>query len=370
MQSGLFRSTSGMSNGKRSMMQSSNDTFSQEGGMSNGKRPMMQSCTGTFSQDGVAVSGRQKFRKGDRSRRIWIFREEEILAATLLDLVAHGWKSDNGFRTGYLTKIEESLRAEFPNCDLRGTPHITSKIGAWKKSYGILRSILSRTGIGFNLHNDFKIDIDDEQWEQIVQANKDAKFMRNKPWPFWEQWKCIFGKDRAGGGGAEQVDAAAEHMRSHLGGGSQCNENDYHPSFDDLPFADGSVPATASPELNESSSRYTEKEMSTTKGNTLKRKSSSPDTQLFAFLANLHAETNSCLDVIASRIGYGFDMGKARQEVFDKLGTVDGLSLDQRYDLCNILGDKPQRLEVFIGMPASARLGYVMKLIEESRRCG
>ncbi|KAG6415670.1 hypothetical protein SASPL_123084 [Salvia splendens] len=345
MQSGLFRSTGCMSNGKRPMMQSSNDTFSQEGGMSNGKRPMIQSGTGTFSQDGVAVSGRQKFHKGDRSRRIWIFREEEILAATLLDLVAHGWKSDNGFRTGYLTKIEESLRAEFPNCDLRGTPHITSKIGAWKKSYGILRSILSRTGVGFNLHNDFKIDIDDEQWEQIVQ-------------------------DRAGGGGAEQVDAAAEHMRSHLGGGSQCNENDYHPSFDDLPFADGSVPATASPELNESSSRYTEKEMSTTKGNTLKRKSSSPDTQLFAFLANLHAETNSRLDVIASRIGYEFDMGKARQEVFDKLGTVDGLSLDQRYDLCNILGDKPQRLEVFIGMPASARLGYVLKLIEESRRCG
>ncbi|KAG6434108.1 hypothetical protein SASPL_105730 [Salvia splendens] len=319
-------------------MQSSNDTFSQEGGMSNGKRPMMQSGTGTFSQDGVAVSGRQKFRKGDRSRRIWFFREEEILAATLLDLVAHGWKSDNGFRTGYLIKIEESLRAEFPNCDLRGTPHITSKIGAWKKSYGILRSILSRTGVGFNLHNDFKIDIDDEQWEQIVQANKDTKFMRNKPWPFWEQWKCIFGKDRAGGGGAEQVDAAAEHR--------------------------------ASPELNESSSRYTEKEMSTTKGNTLKRKSSSPDTQLFAFFANLHDETNSRLDVIASRIGYEFDMGKARQEVFDKLGMVDGLSLDQRYDLCNILGDKPQRLEVFIGMPASARLGYVLKLIEESRRCG
>ena len=56
-------------------------------------------------------------------------------------------------------------------------------------------------------------------------------------------------------------------------------------------------------------------------------------------------------------------MGKARQEVFDKLGTVDGLTLSQRYDLCDILSDKPQRLEVFIGMPANARLGYLLRFL-------
>ncbi|XP_047966373.1 uncharacterized protein LOC125210819 [Salvia hispanica] len=160
---GTFSQEGGISNGNRPMMQSGTGTFSHEDGMSNGKHPIMQSGTGTFSLEGVAGSGRQKFRKGDRSRRIWIFREEEILAATLLDLVAHGWKSDNGFRTGYLTKIEERLRTEFLNCDIRRTPHITSKIGTWKKSYGILRSILSRTGVGLNLHNDFMIDCDGEQ---------------------------------------------------------------------------------------------------------------------------------------------------------------------------------------------------------------
>lgn len=102
---------------------------------------------------------------------MWVPREEEILAASLLDLVAGGWKSDNGFRSGYLTKIEDSLRREFPNTDLKGTPHITSKISAWKKSYGSLRSILGRTGVGFNPHGDYKIDCTDEQWEQIVAVN-------------------------------------------------------------------------------------------------------------------------------------------------------------------------------------------------------
>lgn len=118
----------------------------------------------------VVVSNppRQKYRKGDRTRRMWVQKEEDILAASLLELTARGWKSDNGFRAGYLSKIEDDLRAEFPKTDLRGNPHINSKIGAWKKSYGILRSILSRSGIGFNTDGDYKIDCSDEQWEQIV----------------------------------------------------------------------------------------------------------------------------------------------------------------------------------------------------------
>ncbi|KAL1566833.1 hypothetical protein AAHA92_02390 [Salvia divinorum] len=92
----------------------------------------------------------------------------------------------------------------------------------------------------------------------------------------------------------------------------------------------------------------------------------SSDDALMEFLANLHAETNSRLEVISSRIGYEFDLGKARQDVFDKLGTVEGLTLDERYDLCDILGDKSQRLEVFMGMPSNARLGYLKRLMKKN----
>lgn len=99
---------------------------------------------------------------------MWVVREEEILVSSLLELVARGWKSDNGFRAGYLQKIEDDIRKEFPNTDIKGTPHIVSKISAWKKNYNSLRGILSRSGVGFNLNNDYKIDIDDDQWAQVV----------------------------------------------------------------------------------------------------------------------------------------------------------------------------------------------------------
>ncbi|KAG6391014.1 hypothetical protein SASPL_148760 [Salvia splendens] len=43
---------------------------------------------------------------------------------------------------------------------------------------------------------------------------------------------------------------------------------------------------------------------------------------------------------------YEFDMGKAQREVFDKLGTVDGLTLAERYELCDILSEKSQQVRV------------------------
>ncbi|KAG6423501.1 hypothetical protein SASPL_113898 [Salvia splendens] len=88
------------------------------------------------------------------------------------------------------------------------------------------------------------------------------------------------------------------------------------------------------------------------------------------FLGNLHAETNSHLEMISTRIGYEFYMGKARQEIFDKLGIAEGLTLAQCYKLCNILGDKHQCLEVFIGMPPNAHLGYLLCLIEDEQKVG
>ena len=82
--------------------------------------------------------------------------------------MAQGWKSDNGFRGGYLSKIEEWMQTEFPRTDIKANPHIQSKLTALKKHYNLLSNILDRNGVGFNVHGDFKIDCYDDQWDQIV----------------------------------------------------------------------------------------------------------------------------------------------------------------------------------------------------------
>ncbi|XP_042006999.1 uncharacterized protein LOC121755704 [Salvia splendens] len=149
--------------------------------------------------------------------------------------------------------------------------------------------------------------------------------------------------------------------------GSEVNENEF-PGFEDHD-SDNVVHLSQASGFEGYSSGNNGKQASINKsGGSQKRKHGGADAALMEFLSNLHDETNARLEVISSRIDYEFNLGKAKQDVFDKLKIVEGLTLDQRYELCNILSDKPQQLEVFMGMRAGARLGYLLKLIEENQK--
>ena len=110
--------------------------------------------------------------KPDRSRRAWSPREEEVLILALKDLVTNRWKADNGFRAGFLTRVEEYIRREIPNTTVKAQPYISSKINTWKKFYNSLNSMLDRSGVGFNSDGDWKIECNDEQWAQIVKVTQ------------------------------------------------------------------------------------------------------------------------------------------------------------------------------------------------------
>ncbi|KAG6425018.1 hypothetical protein SASPL_115441 [Salvia splendens] len=114
--------------------------------------------------EGMSGFGRSNSTISDRSRRGWTDKEEATLIMAMKDLMATGWKSDNGFKAGYLTRIENIMRQHLPNTDLRVHPHIKSKFTTWKKSYYLLDTILSRSGVGFN-------------------GDVNARYMSNKAWP-------------------------------------------------------------------------------------------------------------------------------------------------------------------------------------------
>lgn len=158
----------------------------------------------------------------------------------------------------------------------------------------------------------------------------------------------------------------ADRMRASAAAGSKVNENDFSQGLDH-PEADKTFPLSQPGGNLDMSLGNSDKQASTSEPHCRKKhKVDGPDSALMEFLANLHHDTNNHLEVISSRIGYEFDLGQANQDVFDKLGTVDGLTLTQEYRLCNILGDKPQRAEVFMGMLAATRLGYLLMCIKES----
>ncbi|KAG8379503.1 hypothetical protein BUALT_Bualt07G0095200 [Buddleja alternifolia] len=126
--------------------------------------------------------GKGPMKTCDQSRRSWTRPEKEVLLTALKEIVAAGWKSDNGFRTGYLRELEQAMIKTFPGTNLCAQPHINSKIHTWKKQYGSLFMMMDKSG------ND-----------------PSARLMRYKSWPFYREWCDVFEKDRATVEGAEDI---------------------------------------------------------------------------------------------------------------------------------------------------------------------
>ncbi|KAL8512093.1 hypothetical protein ACS0TY_018523 [Phlomoides rotata] len=118
----------------------------------------------------------KKSDKGSTTRRVCTFQEEYALVNGLKELVARGYKVDNGFKEGYVRFLENVL----------------------KKHYGSLSSIFHDSGIGLHNTSDM-IDVPEDKWVVVIKKYPLAHSLKNKSFPFYNDWKEIFGKDRATG---------------------------------------------------------------------------------------------------------------------------------------------------------------------------
>ncbi|KAL8542716.1 hypothetical protein ACS0TY_003553 [Phlomoides rotata] len=149
---------------------------------------------------GTAIALNQEKGKAVRGRRSWSKFEEDALIHCLIDIVNDGWKAENGFKAGFQRELERLMRKLLPGTDIVANPHINSKIHVWKKEYGALSDLLSKSGIRWNSTTS-TIEVDDEEvWDASRRADPHLKCVRFKSWPYYSQWMEIFGKDRATNG--------------------------------------------------------------------------------------------------------------------------------------------------------------------------
>ncbi|KAL1544643.1 hypothetical protein AAHA92_21465 [Salvia divinorum] len=169
----------------------------------------------------------------------------------------------------------------------------------------------------------------DDQWDQIFKQDSNARYMRTKSWPLWNDWKIIFGKDRANGGTSEGAGQAVKNSSPDEPITSIGESSDYHPSFEDFlgyeqvqaTFGNGVVDDSSA-----QSGQNANANLQVPKNIKRKRKCSEDDTGLIELQGKLHAETNDHLDTLSARIGYKMDLGKARQEIFRHLGNIPELT--------------------------------------------
>ena len=131
-------------------------------------------------------------------------------------------------------------------------------------------------------------------------------------------------------------------------------------------FPASQVPDASSPHGESDSVFSTPRETPTNKVQRKKRKVMSEMNGMVEMLAKMHTATNERLELLATRIGYEFDLTKARKEVFDLVGVIPGLTIMQQFMACGFILHKVECLDFFMSLPAAAKQEYVMMALEDN----
>ncbi|XP_076958381.1 uncharacterized protein LOC143634097 [Bidens hawaiensis] len=115
-----------------------------------------------------------------------------------------GFKSDNGFRTGYLQHLESSLKESLPRTDLLARPHIESRVKTMERDWAVVHEMLNTSGFGYDKEHNC-VTAEAPMWEAYVEKHPTADKWKRKILPHYEEMCVIFGNDRAQGNRAKSV---------------------------------------------------------------------------------------------------------------------------------------------------------------------
>ncbi|KAI3454924.1 hypothetical protein Pfo_011587 [Paulownia fortunei] len=222
-------------------------------------------------------------RKTFNTRRSWTVKEEQVLVFALKDLV------------------------------LRVDPLINSKIHVWKKNYGSLSIMLSRSGFGWNdVAHTLDVQVD-EVWDNYVKKDNNTHTMQYKAWSYYKDWCDIFGKDMVIG---ENAEAFADVMQDLL---TSSKRKQPDKGFEEhVPVFDG---------INEE-----------------------PDYSSICHGESSASEKTQLVD-LAKRIGFEQDACASTKTVFYALGHMNFMSVEDKIYVAKQLCNNTKDIDLLFNLP-------------------
>ncbi|XXG54439.1 hypothetical protein AAC387_Pa03g2315 [Persea americana] len=124
------------------------------------------------------------------------------------------YKTDNGFKPGFLGVIEAVLKQKLPRSRIKAQPHIDSRIKTMKKDFRIVYDMLNGencSGFGWDPHKNVVV-AEDEVWNAYVKTHKGVGQWRSRSFPHYEMFCTVFGKDRATAKGAATTEDVLDEL--------------------------------------------------------------------------------------------------------------------------------------------------------------
>lgn len=98
-------------------------------------------CYSRMDESSASGGGRGK------NKRFWTAEEDKVLVEALSELaVDPHWKCENGFRSGYMVRLEEVIGKALPGCGLKAMPHIDSRLKTLGAKFRAISTMLNTSG--------------------------------------------------------------------------------------------------------------------------------------------------------------------------------------------------------------------------------
>ncbi|XP_073015114.1 uncharacterized protein [Primulina eburnea] len=302
----------------------------------------------------ASASGSGRGKKVDKTRRSWTGREEDVLIHSLKEIITKGWRSENGFKAGYLNLLENAMHTAILGTNLRGNPHINSKIHVWKKTHSILVTLLSKSGVGWN-DTDNTIDVTDETWESIVKHEPSLRSMRHKQWSHYVDWCEIFGNDRATGDQSKHFENVLQQvlkLDNDLPSEEFLGENR---TFNTTEVADDSISETHTP-----TSKAAEGATSKSKK---RKKRTEHDESIVEAINNLAHITKDTMSHLIKELSSEEKISDVQDTVLAALQSLPELSEDEQVAAAKLLFNNHNDLALFKRLGDRARICFVKRLL-------
>ncbi|KAL8541127.1 hypothetical protein ACS0TY_002416 [Phlomoides rotata] len=263
---------------------------------------------------------------------------------SMKELILKGNKCDNEFWSGYFLLLENMLGSKFPGTDLKGEPHINSKIHVWNRQYVCLKNMLGISGAGLN-STTYHVEALPELWDTQIKVDAFTKSLRNMAFPFYSQWGEIFGNDSTNGKNSQLYDDDAINETLHSG------VNQQHTSMNVDQEGESSPPtekcATDDPLFSfDDNSSVTKDKQKGSKRKHAKR----VEVQFMDTVGNFCTTSKETFGQIVETMGHitkrvesEYDNHQRREEVYDRLSEIGDISVEVRVTITQYFSNNTRR---------------------------
>ncbi|CAM0907099.1 unnamed protein product [Alopecurus aequalis] len=168
------------------------------------------------SESSKAVTESTKIVRGrGRNKRKWTWDEDEELVKALCEvsLDPRFRVQGGGFKNCYSQGIESILAQRLPGSGIKASPHVDSRLKVLKRKFYSIKDMLASPGFSWDGSRKV-IRCEKERYDEYCKDNPRAKGLNGIPFPHFDAFDAIYGKDRTAREAVEVSGEATAEMEN------------------------------------------------------------------------------------------------------------------------------------------------------------